>query len=158
MSCTRHKKVAFKRAVWGMFKQLYPELMGEGDSEANWTDTELYQQITLYLSSDQVVDYSAESKIVGKPAMVSEKTNPLEFWKAYKGECWMLKYLARAVLSVPASAIACERIWSAAGRTFTKVRGGGGKQVVLHEIQKASEKSVVLNELFNAASAAKKIQ
>ena len=49
--------------------------------------------------------------------------------------------IVRAVLSVPGSAVACERIWSSAGRAFTKARGGlsaktGGIQVFLHEILK----------------------
>lgn len=57
----------------------------------------------------------------------------------------MLKVLARAVLSIPASSVSCERIWSAAGRNFSKLRGSlkpenGGQQLFLHELLKVEER------------------
>jgi hypothetical protein len=59
--------------------------------------------------------------------------------------------IACAVLSVTASSISCERIWSSCGCVFTKLRGSlsaehGGKQVVLHELAKAEERFSWLQE------------
>lgn len=55
-------------------------------------------------------------------ANLEEECTPLEWWKAHRGAFPILQHLAARYLAVPASSASCERVFSQAGLTLSKLR------------------------------------
>jgi hypothetical protein len=139
-----------RESAHALFMRIFPKIAtNDSMRDLTWMNSPLQDEIKYYTSCRLLRDYSVPwqgpTQEQQSPPVVNAKTNVLEFWKnCHDQNLWRLRLLARAILAVPASAVSCERIWSSAGRAFTKARGAlsaemGGKQIFLHEIMKAAE-------------------
>lgn len=145
-----------REAIYGVYKKFYPNLFAKDPRVDSWAQSAIIDEANVFSKSQALVDYSVDwtgpTAEHPSPPFVSADTNVLKWWaKCLPQQYWRLRLVARAVLAVPGSAVACERIWSSGGRAFTKARGAlspemGGMQVFLHEILKAQENIPFLAE------------
>ncbi len=145
-----------RKSLYALWKKKFPDLAA-GEAEQDWHNTAIMRELNVFCQTPVLNDYSIDWKFptaeFPEPPKVSSTTDVLQWWSGSR-DFWRLKCVARAVLSVPASAISCERIWSTAGRVFTKLRGSlkadtGAKQIMLHELAKAEERCNWLAEHMN---------
>jgi hypothetical protein len=138
-----------RKALYAVYKQCFPIQFGQDPPGLSWATSPVMDKANSFAGSQNLVDYSVDwtgpTALQPHPPIVSPSTNVIQWWKKCSPQqFWHLCLIAHAVLSVPGSAVTCERIWSSAGRAFTKVcrnlsSDTGGAQVFLHEILKAQE-------------------
>ena len=145
-----------RECLYAVYKKYFPATFAQDAQVGNWANSPIIDEANSFASQQALTDYSVDwtgpTKEQPFPPVVTAKTNVLKWWKNCNPQhYWRLHLVVRAVMAVPGSAVACERIWSSGGRAFTKNRGSlsaetGGKQVFLHEIMKAQENIQFLAE------------
>lgn len=138
-----------RQSLYAVYKKHWPAQCGQDPAGLDWESSPLIDEANVFARTQNLVDFSVDwtgpTRVQPQPPVVSASTDVIKWWKKCPAQqYWRLRLVARAVLAVPGSAVACERIWSSAGRAFTKARGSlnaetGGIQVFLHEILKVQE-------------------
>lgn len=153
--------VKMRECLYAVYKRCFPIQFGQDSAGLPWMTSPVMDEVNAFAGTQNLVDCSINwvgpTSAQPQPPLVSESTDVIRWWKnCPPHQFWRLRLIARAVLAVPGSAVACERIWSSAGRAFTKARGGlssetGGNQVFLHEILKVQENIPFVAEHLHVA-------
>lgn len=93
---------------------------GDGERSERLTEGEMSTNVLRELER-----YGKE-----KISFSSMSQSPLEWWASYSASFPILSRLAARILSIPASSASCERVFSQAGLTLTKLRTRLGKKTV----------------------------
>ena len=105
-------------------------------AEGNYSNTKLWQSCRFWAANP------AENLSVAG-SRITMSTDPLLFWRECNSFEWLRK-LAKMVLGAPASAISCERLWSAVAKVIDKSRASlkletGASQVYVRSVWQAAE-------------------
>lgn len=72
--------------------------------------------------TEGISDIQKEIKIYRSLETLDRNEDPLNWWKGHKEKLFHLSKLAKKYLAIPATSVASERHFSAAGRTLSKIR------------------------------------